>query len=179
MENPSPSPPKRSFNAAVGVRKGRILTERPPFIRRGRSSGRFAVGIRYERRALEALALKALGREDLAFLKSPWIEFWDQSGRRWCQPDGVMVREERGIGVIYEIKYQHTSDAWWQLRWLYEPVLSVLYPSIRFGLVEICHWHDPATSFPEPYDLTDDPFRVPHANRVAVHIWNPNRSKRG
>ena len=170
-------PPPKGFFAAVGVRSVKLLSEQPPFIRRGRSTGRFAVGVRYERKVMAHLALLALEKPTVEFVQGPWFQFLDKSGRRWCQADALAIDRQRKIGVIWEVKYQHTSAAWWQLRWLYEPVLRVLEPSIHFGLVEICHWHDPATIFPEYYDLTNDPFRVPDASRIAVHIWNPNRDR--
>ena len=162
----------------MGVSSARLLPERPPFIKRGKSFGRFAVGTRYERKVQEYLALLVLGRAELDLIPSPWIEFQDSSGRRWCQPDAVILERSGGIGVIYEVKYQHTEQAWWQLKCLYQPVLHVLFPETHFGLMELVHWHDPLIHFPEPYDLTSSPWRIPSASRIAVHIFNPARAGR-
>ncbi len=118
----------------------------------------------------------ALGIAELIYLESPWIEFTDRSGRRYCQLDGLLL-DSRGSALIYEVKYKHTVNAWWQLTQLYEPVVRVLFPSHRpICLMEVVHWHDPAEHFPERYDFTDSLLRVPHANKVAVCIFNPKRS---
>jgi hypothetical protein len=170
----SQCPPPNRFVAAVDVKRARLLTGQPPFIRRRRSTGRFAVGVKYERQVLEHLSLLVLGCPSVKLTPGPWIEFTDKTGRRWCQPDAILTDTKQGFSIIYEIKYQHTSDAWWQLRWLYEPVLSIILPGV-IGLVEICHWHDPATAFPEQYDLTKNPLVIPNAKRLAVHIWDPKR----
>lgn len=172
-----PTQAGRKHLAAVGVRSARILAEKPPFIRRGRATGRFAVGVRYEREVQDYLSLLALGRPELQLWHGPWIEFWDRSGRRWCQPDAVLIHSGTRTGVIVEAKYQHCSEAWFQLKELYHPVLRVLFPKITFGLLEIVHWHDPSTVFPERYDLTADPFSIGHANLISVHIYNPKRNR--
>ena len=135
--------------------------------------------MRYERQVLRHLSLLVLGKEDLTLRPGPWIEFIDRSGKRWCQPDAFLLSVKNNYCFIYEVKYQHTADAWWQLTQLYAPVLAVLYPWMQFGLVEICHWHDPLVKFPEPYDLTDSPFRIPNGRRVAVHIWSGKRHQLG
>jgi hypothetical protein len=110
-------------------------------------------------------------------MESPWIEFYDRSGRRYCQLDGLMIDNRGKAALIYEVKYKHVSNAWWQLTQLYEPVVRVLFPELRpICLMEVVHWHDPAEHFPERYDFTDSLLRVPHANKVAVCIFNPKRA---
>ena len=167
----------RNFQAAVEVRAARILDSKPPFIKRGKATGRFAVGIRYEREVQDYLSLLALGRAELEYFASPWIEFFDKHGKRWCQPDAVLLQKNTKVGIVVEVKYQHCSDAWFQLKELYAPVLRCIFPGVTFGLVEIVHWHDPLTKFPERYDFTPDPFSVRHANRISVHIYNPKRTR--
>lgn len=135
------------------------------------------MGVRYERQVQSLLSLFVLGR-DLELWVGPWLEFKDNSGLRWCQPDAVILDHKERLGIIYEIKYQHTEQAWWQLKWLYLPVLRLLCQGYSFGLMELVHWHDPQIHFPEPYDLTSGIDRVPSANRVAVHILNPSRIRR-
>lgn len=103
----------------------------------------------------------------------PWLEFQDETGRRWCQPDAIVLSE--GKGIIYEVKYQHCSEAWYQLWELYLPVLEVVFPHIRFACMEVVKWLDPHVAFPEEYRLTRDVFSVPDPSRTAVHIWNPSR----
>lgn len=72
-----------------------------------------------------------------------------------------------------EIKYQHTPDAWFQLKELYLPVIKVaLGPAWQLGLMEVVKWYDPATFFPERIALCADPLRPP-LGRIGVHIWCP------
>lgn len=123
----------------------------------------------------EHLELAALTRPHLQLRLGQWLEFVDKSGKRWCQVDALMLDREKKVGIIYEVKYQHTSDAWWQLRHLYLPVLEAAAPEIRWGLMEIVHWYDPQVPFPERPVLTPELTSVPKANCVAVHILNPKR----
>lgn len=177
MSNQLATPKK--FKPAIEVVRARLLPGKPDFIKRKRSRGRYAVGIRYERKVHEHLAQLSLGLPNLEYLQGPWVEFWDQRGHRYCQPDALLVDRVQKAIVIYEVKYQHTADAWWQLVHLYRPVISVIYPEYRpIALMEIVHWHDPSVVFPERYDFTRSPLKVPHANTVAVHIFNPKRNGR-
>ena len=172
-----PSSP-RKFRPAGIVTYAKLLPGQPPFIKRQRAKGRYAVGTRYEDQVHEWMELQVLGRPGLEYHKGPWFEFHDQAGRRWCQPDGILLDRAQDAAVIYEVKYQHTPDAWWQLRELYLPVVRKAMPKLRVvGLCEIVHWHDPGVKFPERYDLTPDPFKIPHANTVAVYILNPKRPR--
>jgi len=176
--NSSPSPPPKRFNAAVGVRSARFISGKPPFIRRGRSTGRYAVGIRYEREVHELLELYALGRAEFELKLGPWIEFFDRSGKRWCQPDALVVNAPARECTICEIKYQHTADAWWQLRQLYQPVVAVIYPTHRLRLVEIVHWYDPLVVWPEQHHLISSIDAASYDSLVSVHICNPKRGTR-
>lgn len=128
---------------------------------------------------LEHLALLVLGHSQLLLKSGPWVEFVDRGKRRWCQPDAILLELNQRLAFVYEVKYQHTADAWWQLRWLYSPVIEKIYPGWTIGLMEICHWHDPATLFPEPYDLSHDFLHIPSRNKVAVHIWSGKRHQVG
>ena len=174
---PSPPPTSRKkFLAAVGVKAARFLPGKPPFIRRGKAKGRYAVGLRYERQVHELLELHCLGKAAIDLKLGPWIEFEDKNGRRWCQPDAVLLNRSQRRALIAEIKYQHTVDAWWQLRHLYSPVLAYMFPDMDFSLVEIVHWFDPLVAWPETPVLIRSLDQVPHdSNLVAVHICNPNR----
>lgn len=170
----SPPPPKR-FVAAVGVRSARFLPSKPPFIKRGRSVGRYAVGIRYEREVHELLELHCLGKPEFVLKLGPWLEFTDRSGRRWCQPDALLLSTQRKECLICEIKYQHTPDAWWQLTQLYQPVLAVALPGYTFGLVEIVHWFDPLIQWPEQVRFAAHLSSVTFNGPAFIHICNPRR----
>ena len=171
-------PPPKRFSAAVGVRSARFLPCKPQFIRRGRSYGRFAVGVRYEREAQEFLSLYALGRAEIEYCNGPWMEFSDKSGRRWCQPDALLIDRRKKDCLICEVKYQHTSDAWWQLKELYLPVLRVALPGFQFRLLEIVHWYDPLTAWPERALMVGGIDRVPSGDAVAILIFNQRRERR-
>lgn len=171
-------PPPKKFSAAVGVRSAKFLPEQPPFIRRGRSLGRFATGIRYELGVHEVLELRALGRAEVSLRLGQWIEFEDRSGRRWCQTDALWIETERRRCVVCEIKYQHTPDAWWQLKHLYVPVLQRALPGYSFGMLEIVHWFDPSTFWPEDFHRIESLDSVHYDHLVNVLILNPKRRAR-
>lgn len=118
----------------------------------GRTPARLAgsaaqkAGKRYERKAIAYLQ-ERLGK---AFLPSPWYKFHDRKGTlRWCQPDGLVLLP--GIALLFEIKIGFTSDAWWQTRKLYEPVLRVAHGVGRVAPFVICKSFDSAVPYPEAY----------------------------
>lgn len=173
-------PPAKHFLAALGVRYAKFLPSRPAFIRRGRSRGRFAVGMRYEREAKEWLSLFALGRADLVYQDGPWLEYADETGKRWCQPDALLVNAAKRTCTILEIKYSHTSDAWYQLKQLYLPVLRVAMPGYSFSMLEVVHWFDPQAAWPEPRIANVpalDGIQHP-CDLVQVTIFNRRRERR-
>jgi hypothetical protein len=104
----------------------------------------------------------------------PWIQFQEKGEDRfrWCQPDCLAFDPWNGRIIIIEAKYQHTSDAWWQLRQLYFPVVEYLFPSYSIHLVEVCKWYDPAIYFPEQIDMIPK-IENCRIERIGVHIWKP------
>lgn len=153
--------------------------QQPHWIRRGRARGAFAAGIRYEKQALSYLVECTLGLPNVRVVEGPWYEFQCREGKvRHCQPDAVLFNKDQAVGIIVEVKLKHTPDSWWQLQEIYRPVLRVAHPDVRaWGILEICHWHDPATKFPQRYDFTDNPLVIRSAARVSVHIYNPRRAR--
>jgi hypothetical protein len=138
----------------------------PPFLRKTNPRGRKRQGVKYE-----AIGQKLLStRFGAAYTPSPWVRFSDASGDHWCQPDGLLDTNQ-GV-IIVEFKYQHTIDAWHQLRLLYEPVLSVLLPDKHISVLEIVKWFDCNVSFPEPVRLVSDP-EFHSGREFGVHIWKP------
>lgn len=163
----SPPPAPSSFRPA-----GRVLSAAfclPPAIRKKRYTGRRLAGIRYERKVHEYLELLYGDK----YVASPWLRFYTEAGWRWCQPDGLVVDAARGRITIVEVKYQHTSDAWWQVRHLYQPVLEKMFPPSLWELdaCEVVKWYDPATLFPEKVVLAQDVHM--HHPSFKVHIWRP------
>lgn len=161
-------PPPKGFRPAEGVLWAREDGHPPAFLTRERRyTGRRGQGVRYERKVHDYLAEKA---GDI-YRRGPWFCFGGEEYTRWCQPDGLILDEAAGLLTIVEVKYQHTADAWWQLRELYLPVVSLAYgPDWRIAMLEVVRWYDPHTSFPETPLLTPDPLSPPHG-RIGVHIW--------
>ena len=104
------------------------------------------------------------------YLPSPWVRFTDAAGSHWCQPDGVLTLPQGK--VIVEVKYQHTTEAWYQLRLLYEPVLRCLYPDTPLSVIEVVKWYDCAIVFPEPARLIKN-LALHQGGEFGVHIWKP------
>lgn len=105
----------------------------------------------------------------------PWIRFSDKSGSRYCCPDALLVSPRRQRCIIVEVKYTHTSDAWWQLRKLYEPVVQKIFGArLQTSILEITKSYDPAIPFPEPIDFLrkiSDVWRLD--GKMGVFVWKP------
>lgn len=164
---PSDVPAPAAFRPA-----GRVLAASlsfPPAIRKKRYTGRRLEGIRYERKVHERLELLYGDR----YMASPWLKFFAEGKWRWCQPDGLLFDLKRGRITIVEVKYQHTSDAWWQVRQLYQPVLEQIFPKNlwEYDACEVVKWYDPVTLFPERVVLAQEVCMKHPA--FKVHIWRP------
>jgi len=127
-------------------------------------------GKRYERKVLEYLS-EVLGDR---FRASQWFKFEDNSGDfRWCQLDGIL---HTTFGtVIFEVKYTFTSDAWWQIRHLYEPIVKKIYGRPIAAAI-VCKNFDPAVPFPEPHILLPSVSGLQNSlerDRTYVVRWRP------
>lgn len=98
-------------------------------------------GLRYE-----SYVQKLLQQKFSNYHAGPYIHFLDRGIARTCQPDGVLCFDHSIF--VFEIKYQHVPEAWWQLEKLYAPLLRLLFPSHPIALIEVCRSYDPATPFP-------------------------------
>lgn len=99
----------------------------------------------------------------------------DSKKAYYCQPDGLDFDFDKGLITIVEFKLQHTSNAWWQTRELYEPVVRKIFPSSlwEIAIVEIVKWFDPDAAFPERYNFVKDlSFSTVKPNEFHLHIWN-------
>ena len=165
VSNPLPPAPQ-GFKPA-----GRVLAASftvSPHVRRKHYTGRRLEGIRYERKVHGYLETVFPGK----YVQSPWLKFFPAGGCwRWCQPDGLVIDPRRGRITIVEVKYQHTAAAWWQVKQLYLPVLSLIFPPQlwEYDFCEVVKWYDPATVFPEPVVLAHEVDMV-HP-KFKVHIW--------
>lgn len=107
-------------------------------------------GLRYEDKVLSALADTFAN----SFVSGPALHFRDKNGFRTLVPDGLFFPHRNRV-VVIEVKLSHTSDAWWQLRKLYEPVLRALFLRESVLLCEVCRNFDPQTPFPEVFVPVD------------------------
>jgi hypothetical protein len=181
LASPSSSrgfPAPTHFRPALTVDWAYPTEDVPEYLTRPRRyTGRRGQGVRYERKVQEYLGELAggAGGPNLpeAYIPSQWWRFGVEGHARWCQTDGLLLRPREGQAIIYEVKYQHTADAWFQLRELYEPVVrEALGPAWELAFVEVVKWYDPATFFPERVLMYPDPLRA-QAGRIGVHIWTP------
>jgi hypothetical protein len=119
-----------------------------PYVRGEGQTTAHKIGLRYEAQVQDYLQ-SVLGNYD----PTPVIRFTCNGLQRIAIPDAVQQRSTHT--VVFEIKYTHCPEAWWQLRRLYEPLLRR-----RLGkavtCVEVCRSYDPATLLPEPVVLIDD-----------------------
>jgi hypothetical protein len=151
---------------------GRVLgaeLSQPPRLRKRRYTGARLKGVQYEKKVQEHLG-EFYGER---YIPSPWLRFFTGGAWRWCQPDGLLFDPVLGKLCIVEVKYQHTADAWWQVRHLYQPVLELIFPKSlwKYEACEVVRWYDPATLFPEPTVLAHE-VGMAHPS-FKVHIWHP------
>jgi hypothetical protein len=92
---------------------------------------------------------------------------------RWIQPDGLIYDFMLGKLTIVEIKLKHTDRAWWQIRRLYQPVLEFLLRDggWKFTALEVCHYCDAHTSFPERVTFVEKPEAVP-VEAFGLHLFS-------
>lgn len=168
MTNAPPKP--QGFRPAQDVARVFLECCAPAFTeKKKRSTAAAKAGIAYERK-VQTILLDAFSR---AYLPNPWLRFFDASGMRWCQPDGLFIYPKAGRVVIVEIKHGHTSQAWWKLLHLYRPVVQALFGAhwdVR--MLEIVRWYDPAELFPGGR-LRSAPNAAPAAPEIGIHILNP------
>lgn len=105
--------------------------------------------------------------------------FRNETGKRFCQPDGLWIDPIRGRITIIEIKYAHCEDAYFQLRSLYEPVIRKAFAGApwEFRFIEFVRWYDPSVPFPGPHKLRAK-LEAAGEDEVAVHIWRPRGRKK-
>lgn len=123
------------------------------------------IGLRYEAQVQSQLV--KLFQE---YVPEPELSFYDQGVRRSVRPDGILVRKNHL--VIFEIKYTHVPEAWWQLEKLYKVVLDGLYHR-PISLVEICRSYDPSTPFPCEVGMISDleTWVSEHRSTFGVYVW--------
>lgn len=140
---------------------------------RGTAAQRF--GLHYERRVLDNLKFLFPSLQC-----GPWFRFAEKGGYlRWCQPDALLRTE--AADIIFEVKSRFTSDAYYQLRQLYAPVVERAFRAKAVRLVNIVRSFDPSVPFPEPHlhleALTlssicgQPPLGAAQSLPISVHVW--------
>lgn len=122
-------------------------------------------GLRYESYVQEYLQERFGG-----YTAEPVVQCLDDGVQRELRPDGVLRFQDRVF--IFEIKYGHVPEAWWQLEKLYKKALAKYY-HCPISLVEICRSYDPAMPFPVPVTLIpdlDDWVSRPRG-AFGVYVW--------
>lgn len=140
----APLAPPSWFRAAEGVRSAWPVPT-SPF---GRTPARGGTAAQRAGRAYEKKAQRFLQAHFGEVYKAgKWFKYLDSSGFHFCQLDGF-IHGPDGL-VIVEIKTTFTTDAWWQVRKLYEPVVRKAYLQAP-QIIIVCKNFDPAVAFPEP-----------------------------
>lgn len=144
-----------------------FATETPGY--RAGARGR---GVAYERKAQKELQR----RWGDFYLPSPWIVWADHSGQpSWAQPDGLLFDFRRGRITIIEIKLRHTTESYWQLRYLYLPLVEKIFPPQahwKIFTLEMCRWYDSKVIYPGHHRLCPEPSHL-QLHEVGVLIWRP------
>lgn len=100
----------------------------------------------------------------------PTIRCLDNQVSRELRPDGVLLYPDRVF--IFEVKYSHVPESWWQLEKLYKVALGKLY-HCPISLVEVCRSYDPAMPYPVPVTLVtdlEDWISRPRSD-LGVYVW--------
>jgi len=151
--------------------------EPPAFGRKKRIRGRKACGVRYEKRAHEHFQSQFHER----YVVNPWIKYLlvGESRCRFAQPDALLFDMDAGVITVCEMKYQHTSDSYWQVVGKYIPLLEKMFPKKLWDIrvVEIVKWYDCNVQFPVGVKLRERIDAVKE-NEFAVHIFKPTTSDR-
>lgn len=165
-----------NFSPAGFVYWAQFFPGQPSHIKPQRARGARAEGIRYEKKVQEFLKKQDWG--DYELIPSPWIIFRTGESKRdrFCQPDALLVNVKTKHIVVIEIKLQHTQNAWWQIRQLYEPVLRIIYPGYTFSPIEIVRWLDSRAVFPETFRHCEAVLPIT-GPQFGVHIYDPRLNR--
>lgn len=130
-------------------------------------------GIRYEK-LVQSHLKRTLGN---AYVPSPWFRYREERARNewnWAQPDGLYLDFRRGVCTIFEVKYSHCPEAYFQLVDKYLPLLRKFLGTEcwDFALCEVVRWYDRQVEFPTTISLCKDYDQVP-VKGFNVHIWRP------
>lgn len=140
--SPLSSSPPPFFKAARDPHSVKLV---PYPVKSSRTSAAQKAGIKYE--ASFHTFMRTLFPQDYTTFERQMFTFSTPSGPRWCRPDAILPWQGRLF--LFEVKYRHTSDSWWQLHRLYQPVLTLFYGR-PLECVEVCKTFDPGVEYPGP-----------------------------
>ena len=100
--------------------------------RKRKGRGARAAGLRYEMNVSDELA-----RRGLDFARGPWIQFKDNNGIGFAQPDFIVYSGE-DLWIVLEAKLSQTPSAFEQLFKLYLPLLSRLHSGVTLIPAQVC-----------------------------------------
>lgn len=149
------------FGSAGGV-EGKVAPEAPrPALRAGK---------KYEAHVNQVLseAWSTRGK----YLPGPWLKFEPERGKvRVCQPDAILIPDDKSPWIIFEIKHTHTVRAYWQLEYLYRPVVGALPECEKRPIVvEVCRHGDPLMAFPTKVKLFETLEQVRDLDTWDYHL---------
>lgn len=149
MLQPSPHKPEgfRSAGTVLSARRSTLARRKPT----GKIAKKYKIGLQYEKKAIRFLEKELRSAGD--FYCEPCFHFHNHSSDRLCYPDALLVSES--LVLIIEIKTRHTTDAWFQLRKLYYPVVSKVYEQ-PIKLLEVCRAYDPLIELPEKETILEN-----------------------
>lgn len=132
---------------------------------------RFRRGLKYEAK----VQLQLQERFGLRYIPGQWWKYFTAlgDGPSYAQTDGILLDPARKLCVLFEVKYSHTTEAYWQVENLYVPLLQrfLRNTDYKIAAVEVCKWFDPCTPFPVKPTLCEELTAV-HPERFNVHILN-------
>lgn len=107
------------------------------------------------------------------YIPGQWWEYKSEERVRYCQTDGILLRNSDRVFLLVECKYSHTSAAFWQLENLYVPVLRTFLKDSdwRVATCEVVKWFDPAVTNPRRITMRASLEDV-RTGEYAVHILN-------
>lgn len=148
----------------------------PNFVRANRARGRKGMGLRYEKKVHDHFASEF----GPFYFPSSWFAYRRLSSPRivnFAQPDAFLLDFQRGLCTIIEVKYNHTSDAYFQLLDKYVPLMDKFFHKKeknlwQFSVCEVVYWYDKFVDFPVKVSLRDNVTKV-KPGEFGVHIWRP------
>lgn len=127
-------------------------------------------GIAYEKKFL-----KAHTKLFPSLIHHPAFRFSSDRDERFWQyaiPDALLLLND--TINLFEVKYTHTADAWFQLHRLYLPIVQNAFPDSKINLIEVCRNYDPAVRLAGDITIVEDllSFCSKEQRSFGIYIWS-------